>query len=311
MTPEDNGFLAAYERIHQSFEVTNVTEPGVGTLTHLISIYKESPKFTKRAPRTKKDYLLIMDFLGEKFGHLPIRTLSLEAIEVMRDKWANTPRTANYRITVLALMLKFAQRRTRALGLPPHWKSPAIGWERLEVNGRGYPQWPDNLISEFRKQATPELRWLMEMALYTGQRGQDVVAMNWNQFDGEFIDVVQKKGDKPLSIKVHRDLLTVLTEIPRRHVIMLTSQDGKPWGYYHYAHEIQETVEECGFSGYSLHGLRKNAVTRLLEAGCTEHETASVTGQSLPTVRKYAERVNQKQLTVAAITKLERSKNRK
>ena len=136
--------------------------------------------------------------LGKEYGHLPCRTLTLEAIETMRDKWADMARTANYRITVLHLLLSFAQRRRQTFGLPQHWMNPAIGWERLPENGRGFPQWPDNLISAFRKKAYPELRWLMETALYTGQRGEDCIVMMLSHFDGEMIEVLQQKTKKLL-----------------------------------------------------------------------------------------------------------------
>lgn len=309
LRPGDPGFLAEYERIHATFKTEGRQAPGVGSLLHVINTYKASPKFTKLADRTKRDYLRITDMLGEDYGHLSIRTVTLEAIEALRDKWADIPRTANYRITVLALLLSFAQRRRQTFGLPAHWINPAIGWERLDDQGRGYPQWPENVILAFRKRAYPELRWLMETALYTGQRGQDCIAMMRAHFDGELIEVLQQKTGERLWIPAHKHLLAVFAEMPTRQLVLLTSPNGKPWKEDHYRHEIQDTVEACGFKGYSLHGLRKNAVTRLLEAGCTEYETASITGQSLPTVRKYAKAVNQRKLARSAITKLERSEN--
>ena len=199
--------------------------------------------------------------------------------------------------------LKLLRRET--FGLPQHWMNPAMGWERLEETGPGYPQWPDNLISAFRERAYPELRWLMEGALYTGQRGQDCIAMSRNHFDGEGIDVMQQKTGKRVWIPAHRHLKAVIAEIPTGHLLLFANKRGRSWTEDHYRHEVQATVEACGFRGFSLHGLRKNAVTRLLEAGCSEYETASITGQSLQTVRKYAERVNQRVLARNAITKLE------
>ena len=151
----------------------------------------------------------------------------------------------------------------------------------------------------------------MKTALYTGQRGQDCIAMMRSHFDGESIHVVQHKTGKRIEIPAHKNLLTVFAEMPRARLVLLTNANGKPWKEDHYRHEVQDMVEKCGFEGYSLHGLRKNAVTRLLEAGCSEYETASITGQSLQTVRKYAEGVNQGRLARSAMTKLERWENAK
>jgi hypothetical protein len=53
--------------------------------------------------------------------------------------------------------------------------------------------------------------------------------------------------------------------------------------------------------------LRKNAVNALLEAGCTPHETASITGQSVQMVEHYAKKVSQKKLGKSAMLKFERA----
>ena len=53
------------------------------------------------------------------------------------------------------------------------------------------------------------------------------------------------------------------------------------------------------------HGLRKNAVIALLEAGCTVAETAAITGQTFNMVEQYARQVDQRRLGDAAILKFE------
>jgi len=50
-----------------------------------------------------------------------------------------------------------------------------------------------------------------------------------------------------------------------------------------------------------IHGLRKTAVCRLLEAGCTDAQVGAVTGQSREMISHYAERVNQKTLASDAM----------
>lgn len=274
-----------------------------------IELYKGSPKFLNKAPRTRKDYLGHLDALATEFGHLSIRTMPTEYVETMRDKLAATPRTANYRVAVLKIVLNFAERRRLALGLPLGWRNPAAKVEKLE-EGPGYRQWPDNLIAKFRETVTPEIRWLMEMALYTGQRGGDCVKMLWSHYDGEGIEVVQNKGGARLWIPAHRDLKALVERITKRAAVILTTPTGRPWRGTYYAQQVQETVEACGLKGYSLHGLRRNAVTRLLEAGCSTSEVMAITGlKTLAMVEHYGQEVNQKRMARSAITKLERPEN--
>jgi hypothetical protein len=57
------------------------------------------------------------------------------------------------------------------------------------------------------------------------------------------------------------------------------------------------------------HGLRKNAVRALLEAGCTVNEVSSITGQTAQMVEHYAREVNQLKLAEEAIRKWEAAGN--
>lgn len=54
-----------------------------------------------------------------------------------------------------------------------------------------------------------------------------------------------------------------------------------------------------------FHGLRKSALTFLLEAGATVPETAAVTSQSFQVVEHYAKRVNQAKMASVAMLKWE------
>jgi integrase len=60
-------------------------------------------------------------------------------------------------------------------------------------------------------------------------------------------------------------------------------------------------------AGIVFHGLRKSAVVFLLEAGCTDAEVSSISGQSRQMVEHYARRVNQKKQAASAILKRETS----
>lgn len=61
--------------------------------------------------------------------------------------------------------------------------------------------------------------------------------------------------------------------------------------------------KKFGLGQYATHGLRKNAVIRLLYAGCTEKEVGSITGQSKRMVEHYAKEIEQEQLAKVAMNK--------
>jgi integrase len=45
------------------------------------------------------------------------------------------------------------------------------------------------VVEDFDKAGKPKIKLARLLALYTGQRRSDVVAMNWARFDGEMIEV--------------------------------------------------------------------------------------------------------------------------
>jgi hypothetical protein len=52
----DVGFLDAYERIHATFGVERAILPAMGTLAHLINVYRAAPEFLTLKAGTRKDY---------------------------------------------------------------------------------------------------------------------------------------------------------------------------------------------------------------------------------------------------------------
>jgi hypothetical protein len=54
-----------------------------------------------------------------------------------------------------------------------------------------------------------------------------------------------------------------------------------------------------------FHGLRKNAVIALLEAGCTEAEVSAIVGMSEQMVRHYSQEISARRLAINAMKKLE------
>jgi hypothetical protein len=79
------GVLEAYERIDASFTAENV-DTAIGTLGHLIDIYRVSPEFTQRSPKTRKDYGRYLDLLKVQHGHRSIAKLPREAVFKLRDE---------------------------------------------------------------------------------------------------------------------------------------------------------------------------------------------------------------------------------
>src|SRR5262249_50625351 len=140
------------------------------------------------------------------------------------------------------------------------------------------------------------------VALYSGQRMGDALAMRWDDVSGNIITVAQEKTRKRLAIPLHEDLRRLLAEIPKTAVTILTSTAGTPWTRDGFKTSWQKAFAEPKLhAGLVFHGLRKSAVVFLLEAGCSDAEVAAITGQSRQMVEHYGRQVSQRKLAASAI----------
>jgi hypothetical protein len=127
------GFLEAYERIHKSFAVASSAGPAIGSLAHLIDTYRAAPEFTTLKPKTRTDYGRHLDKLKTQHGHRQVATMPREAVFKLRDELQATPRTANYVVSVLRLILSYAEDRKLTFRLPPRWSNPARRPKKLKT----------------------------------------------------------------------------------------------------------------------------------------------------------------------------------
>jgi integrase len=119
------------------------------------------------------------------------------------------------------------------------------------------------------------------------------------------IHVRQIKTGAALAIPVHADLSAIIDATPSEHLTFLTTQFGKPFTAAGFGNWFREQCNEAGLPHCSAHGLRKAAARRLAEAGCTEHEIASITGHaSLREIVRYTKAADQARLAVAAMDKM-------
>ncbi len=276
-----------------------------GSVAGLVAQYKALPAFTDLTDRTRGDYLRYLSYFEDTFGDLPVNEIDREFVIELRDAFTDTPRKADYLVRILSILCNFALDRPRQYGL---LTNPAARVKRI-ARGDPFMPWPDNLIVTFRKKAYPELVWAMETGLYTAQRLSACVGMTWPHYDGEVIQVEPQKGGNRVWVPAHPDFREVLTRIPRRAIVMLTTKRARPWTPDLLSRETTKYVALCGFEGYTFHGLRKNAARNLAEAGASPHEIASVTGhKTLAMVEHYTREARQRELAKSAIAKLPRKK---
>lgn len=268
------------------------------TVAKLVDYYESGAEFKRLKPGTQRVYAISLRKIEKYFGKAPVDDLQPSDVARLIASMGDKVGAANMALSVIAAMYKWG--RLKQLVQP---KTDPVGDHKAAATGSHDP-WPEAVLAAALKSDKPRVKLAAHLLYYTAQRIGDVCAMTWNAVHGDTVDVVQEKTDKPLSISLHSDLRALLAATPKRGITILTRTDGGPVSTKTIRDELKAFAATYGVRVVP-HGLRKNAVIALLEAGCTIAETASVSGQSFQVVEYYAKMRDQKLLSSAAILKWE------
>jgi integrase len=268
-----------------------------GSVDALITEWRKSARWQALSPKSQKNYLTYLARISALWGGMPARhTLTSRVVRTWHDSLADHPASANQAIATLRALLSFGVER----GFVD--KNTALGVPKLKTGT--WEPWTPEQITAMRKTPHEALRRALLLALYTGQRLSDILAMRAEDITGTSIRVTQKKTGKGLLIPLHRELKEALRDLPPGPIVR--QKNGKSWEQRAFSRLWKnETDHLVGKDAVVFHGLRKNATINLIEAGCTEREVASITGMSMQIISHYALRVNQTKLAEEAIRKLE------
>jgi integrase len=307
--PGSPEFMDAYQqalgREVSQREVRQRGEPG--TFDRLVQDYYASSAFAHLRPATRSSYRRVIDRLirDENIGHRLVRQMLPSHVDFIIAKRAAKPGAANDVLKKLRVLINFANAK--------RWRidDPTKGVKKF-AEGE-FHTWTDEQVAAY------EARWAIgtkertafALLLFTAQRLGDVRGMTWRDLADGGINVVQSKTRARLWIPLHPELHTVLDAWPRTHVAIFVTEYGQPFSSKGFANWMADRIAEAGLPDECVvHGLRKAAARRLAEAGCSEHQIASITGHtSLKEIERYTKEANQKVLAAAAIGKLSARKS--
>lgn len=266
------------------------------SLDSLIIAYKSSPEFKRLATSSQRNRNYYLELLSTRWGNRPYARLTTGKVYEIRDEFQNTPGKADQLVSTLSSLYTFGMKRDMVSG------NPCSKVERL-ADGE-HKAWPQQIIDRASEYASPML-WLgIQAHYYTGQRISDVCTMLRPRESDTLIRVIQKKTGKAVEIPIHRAFREAIREVPANSVLLLYNEHRRQFTPDALRSRLRRLMEEIG-EDYTFHGLRKNAVNALLEAGCTTWEVSSITGQTAQLVEEYAKDVNRQKLAFSAVRKWE------
>ena len=274
--PGDAAFWAKYAELVALSE-GKVIEADPRTFAWLIARYRQSEEFRALAASTQLDYEKTLTLLEQELGEEPFTLTTRKMIKAVRDDHAATPRKAHKIKQMVSRLYSWAGEAD----LVAENTNPAAGIKRLKVREKAYKVWSEEEIALFLANCPAFLKTPVLLALYTGQRREDVVGMDWTAFQGAIIRVKQSKTGEEMMIACHKDM--------RKHLAAIKTQfggpiartaKGRPFTANGLSQAIRRVVNETeGMpKDRSIHGLRYAAAGRLDEAGCSVSETVAVLG---------------------------------
>lgn len=281
-------------------KVTHPARHPAGTLGAVLTAYKGSPEWLRKAAITRKTQTIYLKHL-ETAAHLPAVDIKRRLLLTLRDSIAagSGPGAATMFVRCCSSLFAWAVDREFLEN------SPTIGIKSLP--GGHLTAWtPDQAVAALA--VLPEaLRRAMVLAIYTGQRRGDLCRMTWANYDGQSIRMVQSKTARALVIPVHPTLKVELDtwRAEDKCAFILHTKYRKPWTPGSLTHGLSRELDSKKLPRLGMHGLRKLAAANLADAGCSTHEIAAITGHaSLSMVQLYTASADQERLAEAAMTRL-------
>lgn len=278
---------------------TRLNKQGVLTLDGLIRIYQRSPEWAALSDASKLSYSRYLEranrLMRNKRGESPaVKLIERRDIRTLRDTLADTPGAASQTVRAIGAMFAWAVDNEKAK------ENPAKGVKRFKA--KPHEKWPEELLEDAL--ADPQIGMPTALLYFTGQRIDDVVRMGWSDIRGDYMLVNQAKKDSQIRVAISPELAEKLKAQEKASVAILTNANGQPWTQSGLRQKLQAWAKERGHKVVP-HGLRKNAVDSLLDAGCTAAEVSGITDQSIQMIEHYAKGRNKLNLGRAAVIKFD------
>lgn len=159
----------------------------------------------KSAGRYKSIMLEVLDRIAVK----RLDEITVAHVQRMLDHWCavHSATNANFKLKIVRVALNEAWRD----GLVPENVAAKV---RAVKTRKGSPRRPftEGEIATLLASCDAEWRAVVLMALYTGQRLNDVAVMRWQDIEGGVLRIVTAKTDRPMTIPIMPAVIDALPE---------------------------------------------------------------------------------------------------
>lgn len=263
------------------------------TIIGLIASFRASAEWGRLSKSQQTTYTTWLGRISDKFGETPLAVFSDRRVRAdvleWRDQWAHQPRSADVAIQTMSRLLSFGFDRGR---LP---SNVIAGVDRLYEADRSDVIWEDQHIAAIMPHAAVEVQEAIQLALLTGLRRGDLIALPWDAVgDHAILWRTAKSGRRAfVTIPVIEGLHALLDRIKDRHAAamagkradlrkplpdtILSNSHWKPWTASGFGSRFND-AKLASKVDRNFHDLRGTYATRCMVAGLTDQQIADILG---------------------------------
>jgi integrase len=294
-------FMAAYQAALAAAPVPIGIKRSVpGRLSAAIAGYYGSQAFRSLTGGTPAKRRAILERFREDHGDKPLALLPREFIVHYLDTMA--PHTARNWLKTFRHFIRWC------VDAKLMRTDPTLGIKVKVPKTDGHHAWTEDEVAQFEDVHSigTKARLALALGIYTAQRRGDVVRIGRQHIRNGVLMVRQEKTGTALAIPVHPHLQAIIDSTPTGHLTLLVTKTGKSYGANDFSEQFRTWCDSAGLPPEcSFHGLRKAALTRLADAGCTVHEIAAISGhKTLKEIERYTKAADQARLARAAMERI-------
>lgn len=307
--PGSPEFMTAYNNA-----IEDRRTPDTSRFRAVVVDYKRSAAYADLAKSTKKQWARWLDQIAAHFGDLRIAQFDRPdkirpVIRRWRNKWAGTPRTADYGMQVLSRVCSHAVDPMAKIA-----SNPCEGIAHLYSADRSEIIWLDADIKKLNATCSREISDAVALAAHTGLRLGDLLRLSWVHIKDDAIVLTagKSKHRREAIIPMYDELRALLARIPKRATTVLTSgRYHRPWTVDGFGSSFNKAKIAAKMTDADLHfhDLRGTAATKFYVAGLSIRVIAEMLAWSEEQVERIIRRyVGRAAATKAAIAQLNKSK---
>lgn len=297
-------FMAAYiEALNKQPARKKEPLDPAGTLSWLITRYRDSLAWNKLAEGTRRYRVSILNNVIEKAGDIPLERITRQKIAEACDARAKTPFAAQNFLKTMRGLFGWAA------GAGIIASDPTAGLRAQVPRTSGFHSWTMEEIAKF------EARWpigtrerlAFALLLYTGLRRADVARLGRQHIRDGVISLRTSKTGEAVEIPVVPELQAIIDATPVPGLALVGTESGGHYTPTAFGNWFADACREAGAQGRA-HGLRKAGAAIRAENGATEAELRSLYGWSDKSREpgRYTRAANRGKLAREAAAKIKR-----